>query len=246
MGQTPTGDTPANTPAGHAKTKWVLATSAVRAVVAPPADQHLRFGLEVFPLDPKVVDGGGSGSCVSLTQFLGGALATNTHCEPGEVLLSPATGTGATIASLLDPDSLRLCISTPIASALATASGELAAIAVAGHAQYVLLVTDGGETCNGDVVGEAQKLAAAGVETFVVGFGGIDGGSAGVNVGLLDDLACAGMTSAHFPADCAKTPTGFVAASKHGPPLFRLAEDGAALESALAAVTSSVCCDCAQ
>ena len=49
---------------------------------------------------------------------------------------------------------------------------ELKSIAKTGVAQYVLLVTDGGETCKGDVTLVAQQLAAAGIKTFVVGFGG--------------------------------------------------------------------------
>jgi hypothetical protein len=245
MSQTPQGTTPANTPAGHAKTKWVLASDAVKALVAPPADQHSRFGLEIFPLDPKVVtDAGGKGSCVTLTQLLGGTVATNTSCEAGEVLVPPALGTGATIQGILDPETLRMCVSTPIALALGTASSELMSVAANGRKQFVVLVTDGGETCKGDVVGAAQQLAAAGVNTYVVGFGG--GGAGGVNVPLLDDVACAGMTATNFATSCMKMGNGYVAVSHTGTPVFFLAQDGMALQTALHQIQTAVCCGCPQ
>jgi hypothetical protein len=137
-------------------------------------------------------------------------------------------------------------VSTPIALALGTAQAELAAIKH-GVPQYVLLVTDGGETCKGDVVGVTQQMAAAGIKTFVVGFGGVEGGSGGVNVPLLDDTACAGETSPGFPAGCTKGDGGgYTATSTSGAPLFYSAEDGASLQSALQAITKSVCCGCAQ
>ncbi|HEY8040071.1 MAG TPA: hypothetical protein VIF15_09775 [Polyangiaceae bacterium] len=247
MSAEPSGKRPPNTLAGHALSKWVLATQAIKAVVAPPADQKVAFGLELFPLDPKVVtDAGGTGQCVTLTQLLGGTPATNTSCQPGEVLVAPAAGTGGAIATILDPETLRLCVSTPIALALGTARAELVSIAQPTVKQYVLLVTDGGETCKGDVVGITQQLAAAGVKTYVVGFGGVEGGSGGVNVGLLDDVACAGMTAPKFPAPCTQTSTGYVATSKTGAPLFYSAEDGATLQAALQSITGSVCCGCAQ
>jgi hypothetical protein len=247
MSDTPNGSAPPNTPAGHALTKWYLATQAVKAVVAPPLDQKVAYGLELFPLDPKVVtDAGGTGSCETLTALLGGTASTNTQCQPGEIPIAPAPGTGAAITSLLDPETLRLCVSTPIALALGTAKGELAAIAKPSVGQYVLLVTDGGETCKGDVVSAAQQLAAAGVKTFVVGFGAADAGSAGVNKKLLDQVACAGLTATGFPAPCTQTPTGYTATSTSGPPLFYVAEDGASLQAALQSITSKVCCGCAQ
>src|SRR5436309_15883375 len=47
MSREPNGATPPNTMAGHALTKWVLATKAVKLVTAPPEDQTVRFGLEI-------------------------------------------------------------------------------------------------------------------------------------------------------------------------------------------------------
>jgi hypothetical protein len=247
MSQTPQGTRPANTPQGHATTKWVLACDAVKALVASPADMHSRFGLELFPLDPQVItDAGGTGSCKTLTQLLAGGASTNTSCQPAEVLVPPALSTGAAIQGILDPETLRLCVSTPIAKALATAAAELASVASPSRKQFVVLVTDGGETCKGDVVGATQALATAGVNTYAVGFGSADAGSAGVNVGLLDDVACAGMTAANFATSCVKMGNGYVAKTHAGPPLFYLAEDGTSLQQALESIQTATCCGCAQ
>jgi hypothetical protein len=248
MSDEPNGAKPANTMAGHMLTKWYLATQAVKAVVAPPMDQKVAYGLEPFPLDPQVItDAGGTGKCETLTNLLGGTASTNTSCQGGEVLVAPATGTGMTISTLLNPEAMRLCVSTPIALALDTAKTELASIAKNGVSQYVLLVTDGGETCKGDVVGVTQQLAASGIKTFVVGFGSADAGAAGVNTKLLDNVACAGETATGFPAPCTKGDAGgYTATSTSGPPLFYLAEDGPSLQAALQKITSSICCGCAQ
>jgi hypothetical protein len=247
MADKPNGTAPANTMAGHMNSKWYLATQAVKAVVMPPLDQKVAYGLEPFPLDPAIItDAGGTGKCETLTALLGGTASTNKQCMPGEVLVAPALNTGATITTLLDPETMRLCVSTPIALALATAEIELKSIAKPGVRQYVLLVTDGGETCMGDVVTAAQALATDGVKTFVVGFGAADAGAAGVNTALLDQVACAGLTATGFPAPCTKTSTGYTATSTTGSPIFYLAEDGASLQTALQSITSTVCCGCAQ
>jgi von Willebrand factor type A domain len=248
MSDEPNGTQPPNTAAGEALTKWWLATEAVKAVVAPPLDEKVAYGLELFPLDPETVDAGGKGSCKTLSQLLGGSASNNTSCQPAEILVPPATGTGATITTILDPTTLRLCVSTPIALALGTAQTELQSVAKSGVGQYVLLVTDGAETCSGDVTAAAQKLAAAGIKTFVVGFGSADAGAAGVSVPTLNDAACAGMTAIGFPAPCTKVDggAGYVATKPSGPPVFYLAEDGASLQTALQKITSTVCCGCVQ
>jgi hypothetical protein len=247
MSDEPSGKKPPDTAAGQMLTKFYLATQAIKAVVAPPMDQKVDFGLELFPLDPQTVDAGaGMGTCSTLSQLLSGMPSTNKTCQPAEVPIPPGPGNGAAITALLDPLTLRLCVSTPIALALATAQAELQGIQKAGIAQYILLVTDGGETCKGDVTGEAQTLAAAGIKTFVVGFGGLDAGAAGVNIPLLDDVACAGETAPGFPAGCTKGANGYTATSTTGAPLFYSAQDGASLQTALQQITTSVCCGCAQ
>ena len=247
MSDTPGGTKPANTDAGHAQTKWELACNAIKALVAPPADTKLAFGLELFPLDPATVtDAGGTGKCQTLTALIGGTASTNTQCQPGEINFAPAEGNGNAISTFLDPETVRLCVSTPIALALTTAGQELKKIAQPNVAQYVLLVTDGAETCKGDVVAAAQTLAAAGVKTFVVGFGAADAGSAGVDSKLLDQVACAGETAIGFPAPCTDTDAGYTATSTTGPNVFYLAEDGNTLATTLQGITSKLCCGCAQ
>ncbi len=247
MSAKPGGGKPPNTMAGQMLSKWYLATQAIKAVVAPPQDQKVSFGLEMFPLDPQTVDAGaGMGTCSTLSQLLNGMSATNKSCQPGEIVFPPAPGNGAAITTFLDPLTVRLCVSTPIALALGTAQTELASVQKSGIAQYILLVTDGGETCHGDVKGAAQTLASKGIKTFVVGFGGLDAGASGVNVPLLDDVACAGETAPGFPAGCTKGANGYTATSTSGPPLFYSAQDGASLQAALQKITSSICCGCAQ
>jgi von Willebrand factor type A domain len=247
MSAKPSGGKPPNTMAGQMLSKWYLATQAIKAVVAPPQDQKVSFGLEMFPLDPQTVDAGaGMGTCSTLSQLLNGMASTNKSCQPAEIVFPPAPGNGAAITTFLDPLTVRLCVSTPIALALGTAQTELASVQKSGVAQYILLVTDGGETCHGDVTGAAQTLAAKGIKTFVVGFGGLDAGASGVNVPLLDDVACAGETAPGFPAGCTKGANGYTATSTSGPPLFYSAQDGASLQAALQKITTSICCGCAQ
>jgi len=249
MSDEPNGAKPANTMAGQMLTKWWLATDAVKAAVAPPLDQKVAYGLELFPLDPATfMDAGGTGKCETLSALLGGTASTNTSCQPAEVLVPPGVGTGATITGILDPTTLRLCVSTPIALALQTARSELLSIQQPGVKQYVLLVTDGGETCSGDVTGAAQTLAQEGIKTFVVGFGSADAGAAGVNVKTLNDAACAGQTAIGFPGPCTMNDagTGYVATKPNGAPVFYLAQDGASLQAALQMITSGICCGCAQ
>jgi hypothetical protein len=247
MSAEPSGKRPPNTMAGQMLSKWYLATQAIKAVVAPPLDQKVQYGLEMFPLDPATVDAGaGMGTCSTLSQLLSGMASTNKSCEPAEVLFPPAAGNGSAITTFLDPLTVRLCVSTPIALALGTAQTELKSIQKTGIGQYILLVTDGGETCKGDVTGITQTLAAAGIKTYVVGFGELDGGGAGVNVPLLDDVACAGETAPNFPQGCTKGANGYTATSTSGAPLFYSAQDGASLQTALQKITGSICCGCAQ
>jgi hypothetical protein len=248
MSAEPNGHAPPNTDAGHALSKWLLATDVVKAVTTAPSDQTIRFGLELFPLDPQTVtDAGATGHCVTLTQLLQGAASTNSTCVPAEIDVVPALGTGAQIASILDPETRHLCNSTPIASALETATAALKSIADPIRKQFVLLVTDGGETCRGkQSIGVAQALATAGIDTFVVGFGAKDAGAGGVNRVLLNDLACAGRTAANFSTACrlADGGSGYVPVTPGGPDLFFTAEDGAGLEAALKSIEGQICCGC--
>jgi len=241
MARRPDGSAPPDTAAGHAESKWYLAVNAVEQVTAPPADTGLRFGLELFPRDP------GGDVCITLSQRIQGISATNPQCEQGEVVVSPGPEQSAPIAAAIDPETTLLCISTPIGAALVTATAELAKIADPIRDQYVLFVTDGGDTCSPDPgpepVNEVQMLAAAGIKTYVVGFGS-QGGGDGVNVPLLNQLACAGMTAKDFANACQMGANGYEPTKPTGPPLFYDAADGASLSAGLKAIAGEVCCDC--
>lgn len=237
MHRRPTGEQPANDPAGHASSKWALAVTSLEAVTAS-LDAHLRFGLALFPRDPA------DGSCVTLEERIDGVIASNDRCEPGELVVEPAIGAAPAIAAAIDVEATRLCRSTPIGAGLATARDALAARADGEREQFVVLVTDGQDTCDEDLVlATAHALRGDGVRLYAIGFDG--SGGSGVDAALLSDLACAGGTAPGFPAGCVDQGGGaYVAEDPDGPPLFQLAEDAAELEAALEAFASDVCCGC--
>ncbi len=196
---------------GALPSKWTLAVQAVDAITAAPTDTQLRYGLEVLP-------------------------KASGLCGTGEPLVPIDLGQGATIASTLAKTPL--VYGTPIGGALQLAETTLGAAKVTGRDQFVILVTDGAETCstNGPVP-VVQALAAAGVKTYVVGFGGA------VDKALLDDMACAGMTATGFSTNCKKTSAGYVSNGTTNT-LYFSALDGTSLKKALATIAGSVCCGC--
>ncbi|MCB9727924.1 MAG: VWA domain-containing protein [Deltaproteobacteria bacterium] len=65
--------------------------------------------------------------------------------------------------------------STPMAAGLQGARDVYASSPEVGDARFVLLVTDGKETCGGDPVARIKDLASDGIATYVLGFGtGVD------------------------------------------------------------------------
>jgi hypothetical protein len=245
MRRTPLGELPADPPA-YASSKWHQAISAIEQVAAPPLDQGLRFGLELWPRDP------GGDACTTLDEALDGQLASNSPCEAGEIVVEPGLGTGAAIQRALDPATTKICASTPTGNALLTASDYLVHHAAAGRSQYVVLVTDGADwdvTCpQPEPLPIAQQLAASGIKTYVVGF--FDpGGSApdagfGVGTAFLNDMACAGQTANGFPDACTWEGSGYIAADPDGPALYFQATSADELAASLKSVASGVCCDC--
>src|SRR5687767_9433659 len=141
MAARPDGTLPPNTPAGHAESKWSIALAAVEGLTGR-FDTTIRFGLALFPRAPT------GDACVTLAERLSGQRASNPQCEAGELLVAPATATSGAIGTMLDPETTRLCTSTPIGAGLATARSELAAIRDPARTQYVLFVGDGADTCN--------------------------------------------------------------------------------------------------
>jgi len=198
--------------------KWSLAVSALDGITAAPIDGTLRFGLELLP--DQEIKKGDAGACAS-----------------GLLSIDPGLGNGAAIASTLA--STQLMSGTPIAGALDVARTTLAKEQIAGRGQNVLLVTDGKETCEGaSPLPVVQKLAGAGVSTYVVGFGGA------VDAAMLNDLACAGLTAKNFTNSCKKTSAGYVSNVLDTTHVYFDASSGGDLETALATIASRTCCGC--
>jgi hypothetical protein len=237
MTQAPDGTDVADTPAGHAESKWAIAIAALEAATAAYSDA-VRFGLVLLPRDP------GALACVTLSDVLGGRTATNVKCEEADLLVEPALSTAAAIASALDPETTRMCNSTPIGKAFERAGETLAKTGNPANRQFVVLITDGQDSCDeGLMVSEAQKLAKTGASIYAIGFDASAG--AGIDVSQLNDVACAGRTAQDFTANCKDDGAGnYVARLSGAPPFFMRAEDGQAIVAAIDGISKSVCCDC--
>lgn len=223
------------TPATHAESRWYIAIQAIEAVTVE-FQATIRFGLELFPRDP------GAG-CVTLAERIGGTSATNVTCEEGEVLVQPAISTATAIGGVLDPETTKMCFSTPIGAALGTARPTLAAIQQPAREQYVMFVSDGADSCDDTLaITNTQALAADGVKTFVIAF---DSSGDEIDRGLLNDMACAGRTAPNFPTGCTIDVAGnYSAADRDGATLFLDAADAASLTQAFTEIAGKVCCGC--
>lgn len=205
---------------GTQGTRIDLAISAIDFITQAPTDTTVRFGLQVLPQ-------------------IGGA-----ECST-QLVIPMNLGNSHAISSALSSMSPQLDYGTPIGGALTSAQSTLAKTKVANRPQYVLLITDGGECCSCNTndydVAMVQGLEAAGIKTFVVGFGGDD------DPVLLNDLACAGHTASNFNTDCTCNGDACTAAStvnSSTTPLYFKASDGTALKKALASITNQTCCNC--
>ncbi len=139
--------------------KWDLATAAVRQVTSQYQSQ-IRFGLSMF--------------------------SAATRCSAGMNNVPVGDNTAMAISSALP-----MTVSgngTPIGGALRVAAQHPGLMDPA-RANFVMLVTDGKENCNGRPVDEVRALAAANVKTFVVGFG------SDVDATMLNNMAVAGGTA---------------------------------------------------
>ncbi len=110
-----------------------------------------------------------------------------------------------------------LAAATPLGGTPIAASLGNSAAAMTASRRYVLLVTDGGETCDGDPVAQVMALSGMQIRTYLVGFG------SGVDAAQLNALAVAGGTA--LPA-----------AAK-----YYQADNQAQLRQALAAIAGQVC-----
>ena len=207
MHRTPDGQTPVDAPS-YASSKWSQAIDAIEQVVGGGLDTDLRFGLELWPRDP------GGGLCITLAErILDTKQATNPSCQDAEILVPPALASGAAIAQAVDPLTTLICNTTPTGTALETASTWLVNNAVPGREQYVVLVTDGADwdlSCpDPSPLLVTQKLAAAGIRTYVVGFFGAEAQAGAVQ--FLNDVACAGQTAKDFDVNCKQMGSGYQA-----------------------------------
>ena len=239
------------------QTKWGIANQAVKDLTQI-LSSTIRPGLALFPRDPGPDSEGQP--CIFLRRQMmnrkfnhdggGGTVvpARNTQCEAGEILVPPAPEGAMTIANAIGTDSTRLCRSTPIAAAMQTAATGLANVAAAGRPQFVVLVTDGGDSCDPTEIPAAQSastqqvqaLAAAGIKTYVISFSGT-----AVNAERLNHLACAGRTVADLDTHCEKDAQGNYFARAGEAPLYLAAQDQNSLQTALRSIAGEVCCNCA-
>jgi hypothetical protein len=243
MHRKPDGTAAEGTTAGKQESKWSIAIDAIETSTTL-FEGGMRFGLELFPLDPGPSNG--EEQCVTLDQRIDGITATNPQCQEGEVLVPPTLNSAAAIASAIDPDTTLLCRSTPIGAGLTTAKDGLATSKTGDtedRDQYALLITDGQDTCDSALpLTEVQAMAAEGVKTFVVGFDATQG--TGVDAAQLNDLACAGLTADGFPSSCAEDGLGNYSWDPNGPAtVYIVAENGNDLSGALATIAAQVCCD---
>ncbi len=150
--------------------KWTVMRTALNDVVGR-FQAGINFGLMLYPLDDD--------------------------CDPGIVEVGVAPGSGGSIQSLLaanDPDG-----NTPTHSSLQGALAYYNSIPVNPGGRFVLLATDGQPNCTRSAedksVDAIAALNAAGIATFVLGFGD------GVAEDTLQDMAEAGGTSAFYKAN---------------------------------------------
>jgi hypothetical protein len=152
-------------PAFDAPDKWSVATDAISTVLSSHGNK-VRFGLVTFSSD--------------------------NSCGAGNVRVDVGPNTEADINMTLNNTSPRG--STPLGDTLQGLVG-LNQLQNTQHPNYVLLVTDGMETCDGNPVAAARNLfqQAEKVKTYVVGFGG------GVDASELNNIATEGHTDRPGP-----------------------------------------------
>lgn len=241
MHRMPDGNTPTDAPT-YSSSKWWQAIVAIEALVTPELDDTIRFGLELWPKEEP--------GCITLAERVTEtASATNPQCSDAEVLISPALDSSEAIEEVLDPQTTKICISTPTAEGLLTAAAHLDTIKTEGRDQYILLVTDGADwdfSCpEPNPLTTTQQLAAQGISTFILGFSATeDLQPNGVGAPFLNNMACAGLTAIDFDQNCMMTDAGYVAVDPEGPTIYLQANDAAGLADALQSVAGSVCCDC--
>ncbi len=165
------------------KSRWTIAEEAIKALTAK-YQAGLRFGLVLWP--------GQSKTCTQ----------NETHCRGVNQAVGIDFNTGTTIASYLDTAG-RCSLGTPIGNTL-TVLDSYAGLDDTTRANYVVLVTDGGENCGNDSDGPNAATTLFNhtpqVKTFAVGF------SSDANPTVLTAIAQNGGTArsgtpAYYQAD---------------------------------------------
>ncbi|HEU5055447.1 MAG TPA: VWA domain-containing protein [Kofleriaceae bacterium] len=168
--------------------KWQVATDAMSQILTSHGPK-VRFGLVTF--------------------------ATGSMCGTGGVRVPIGPSTETEIQTFID--GVNPIGATPIGATLNALVGN-PGLDDTNHTNYVLLVTDGQDTCGGNASGAARNLfqQTPSVKTFVVGFGG------GVDAGELNDTAVQGGTA------------------RPGPTKYYQADNAAELQAALDSILGSV------
>ncbi|HWM84676.1 MAG TPA: VWA domain-containing protein [Kofleriaceae bacterium] len=146
--------------------KWNIARSALTQILSTYGER-VRFGLSMYA---SVTNPGG------------------TACNPGDIDVDIGDNTAQAIQNAYTSTDAET--NTPIGSTLQARVGY-AGLADTAHPNFVLLLTDGAETCagNGEAAVTALRNQTPEVRTFVVGFGDE------VDQNALNDMATAGGTA---------------------------------------------------
>ncbi|MBI2892660.1 MAG: VWA domain-containing protein [Deltaproteobacteria bacterium] len=157
---------------GDERSRWEVAIEAIGNLLDGYSN-NVKFGLALFP-------GGTATSC-------------EVACTAGFVAVDIASGSASTIEDTLS--TAARCQGTPIGVTMEELV-DMPDLGEAGKRNYVLLVTDGSETCPGDAAAVAAELFAQEpeVRTFVIGF------AEDINADELDAIASAGHTIGAFTA----------------------------------------------
>ncbi|GAB4299592.1 MAG: hypothetical protein Kow0090_15020 [Myxococcota bacterium] len=157
--------------------KWSAAKNAVNTMVYSPTvgQDKISYGLMLFPEWPTEYD---------CWLFI---CDCENCCDAGKIDVGVALNTGNVIMSTLNNGNAAPDGNTPLGSTL-NAAANYSGINNPNKRSYVLLITDGAETCNGDPVGGVRTLRNKNIKTFVVGFG------SGVDPDTLNQMAVEGGT----------------------------------------------------
>lgn len=134
--------------------------------------ERVHFGLSLFP-------------------------SQSASCGAGSIDIAPGPYSGKNFAQDLD-DMEPGGAGTPIGATLDNALAHFESTEVNPYGRYIVLATDGLPTCteyaDDDAVEAVERLSAAGIVTYVVGYA-FEGDDA-----VLDDMAQAGGTGSYYPA----------------------------------------------